>query len=253
MRTLIVLLAINVSVLAGNVYGQNDLLEPAPPASPTEPSTAEAVDRVFGKSEPWIATAATELTENTGDVSAPCYQLDSCYEDSCCNDLWTRQTLTNGFWGAQSALAQRGIFYKASVTQFYQGVTSGGAEQTDRYGGKLDQYLIFDGGTLGLWDGLKLIMHTETAFGENSIFDATGLAPVNMAFLTPRVNEHVTAITNFQFEQDLGGRLGGHHRQDQHHRLVECSLPEVRRRTGRLHEHVHDGAVEYRSDTSTHF
>ena len=226
MRTLIVLLAINVSVLAGNVYGQNDLLEPAPPASPTEPSTAEAVDRVFGKSEPWIATAATELTENTGDVSAPCYQLDSCYEDSCCNDLWTRQTLTNGFWGAQSALAQRGIFYKASVTQFYQGVTSGGAEQTDRYGGKLDQYLIFD---------------------------ATGLAPVNMAFLTPRVNEHVTAITNFQFEQDLGGRLGGHHRQDQHHRLVECSLPEVRRRTGRLHEHVHDGAVEYRSDTSTHF
>ena len=136
--------------------------------------------------------------------------LVSCSYESCdtcsdCESLWTRPTLTNGFWGAQPALASNGVVYSGSVTQFYQGVTSGGAEQTFRYGGKVDQYLIFDSEALGLWKGMKLIMHAETGFGEFSIFDAAVLDPVNSAALLPGPNEHVTAITNFQFEQQLGG------------------------------------------------
>ena len=83
--------------------------------------------------------------------------------------------------------------------------TEGGREQTDRYGAKLDQIMIFDGCSLGLWEGLSVTMHTETSIGETSIFDATGPVAVNTAFLTPGPNEHVTAITNFQIDQQLGG------------------------------------------------
>jgi len=120
------------------------------------------------------------------------------------HDFWTATQLTGDWGGERTNLAAHGITYSGSATQFYQGVASGGAEQTFRYGGKVDQYLIFDSEKLGLWEGMKLIMHAETAFGENSIFDAAVLDPVNIAFLNPGPNDHVTAITHFQFEQQLG-------------------------------------------------
>jgi len=100
-------------------------------------------------------------------------------------------------------LAEHGIVYKASITQFYQGVTSGGTEQVFRYGDKIDQYFIFDSQKLGLWKGGKLIMHVDSNIGQNSLADAAPLAPVNVAMLFP-LPETVTAITHFQYEQELG-------------------------------------------------
>jgi len=111
--------------------------------------------------------------------------------------------LTNGFFGLVPKLAEHGIMYEASITQFYQGVASGGAEQRFRYGDKIDQYFIFDTEKLGLWKGGKLIMHGDTNLGQNSITDAAAFAPVNTAMLLP-LPEPVTAITHFQYEQELG-------------------------------------------------
>jgi porin len=116
-----------------------------------------------------------------------------------------RPNLTGGLFGLVPKLAERGIMYEGSITQFYQGVTSGGAEQVFRYGGKIDQYFIFDSEKLGLWNGGKLIMHADTGYGQNSTLDAAAMAPANTAVLTPRPSPlPVTAITHFQFEQELG-------------------------------------------------
>ncbi|MDG1895388.1 MAG: hypothetical protein P8J37_10800 [Fuerstiella sp.] len=41
----------------------------------------------------------------------------------------------------------------ASYTNFSQGVTSGGINQTFRNGSKTDLFLIADTGKLGLWEG----------------------------------------------------------------------------------------------------
>ena len=126
----------------------------------------------------------------------------------CCgNDLWTRDKLTGDLWGARSCLAQHGIVYDAQLTQFYQGVTSGGQEETFRYGGKLDQFVLFDFERLGLCKRLRAAMHVETRFGESVIGDAAPLAPVNASMLYPEVGEHDTAITGLQFEYGLTEQL----------------------------------------------
>jgi porin len=144
-------------------------------------------------------SALTELSSS--DLTEGC----TCGDSACSghSDFCTRKTLTNGFWGGVPKLAEHGITYRASITQFYQGVASGGNEQRFRYGNKIDQYVTFDTAKLGLWEGGKLIMHGETQLGQNSISDAPALAPVNTVMLFP-LPEAVTAITHFQYEQELG-------------------------------------------------
>jgi porin len=145
--------------------------------------------------------------------SAECNLSASCFgcDDSCdsigsgrhgCCDFWTREHLMDGFWGLQPALAEHGILYDAQLTQFYQGVTNGGREQTFEYGGKLDQFFIFQGEKLGLWKGLEVVMHAETRFGQDVIAEAAGLDPVNANMLYPSLDNE-TAITGLQVMQTL--------------------------------------------------
>lgn len=96
-----------------------------------------------------------------------------------------------------------GVVYDLQATQFYQGVASGGAEQEFEYGGKVDQFFIFDSGKLGLWQGMTATMHAETRFGDDVNQEAVGFAPVNVAMLYPRAGEHDTAITGLSFAQAL--------------------------------------------------
>ena len=135
------------------------------------------------------------------------------YNHGCCcpncgcqhcghDDLWTREHLTNGFWGLQPSLAEHGVVYDAQLTQFYQGVANGGRDQTFEYGGKLDQFFIFQGEKLGLWSGFEVIMHADTRFGEDVIAEAAPLAPVNNNMLYPSLDNE-TAITGLQFMQAL--------------------------------------------------
>ena len=60
-------------------------------------------------------------------------------------------------WRAQCSLneylAEHGIIADLQLTQFYQGVTSGGAEQRDAYGGKMDYNITFVGEQLAGWKG----------------------------------------------------------------------------------------------------
>jgi len=103
----------------------------------------------------------------------------------------------------QKSMAQQGITYDALATQFYQGVAGGGNEQEFEYGGKVDQFFIFDSTKLGLWEGMTMTMHAETRFGDDVNREAVGLAPVNVAMLYPKLDEHDTAITGLSFAQAL--------------------------------------------------
>ncbi len=106
-----------------------------------------------------------------------------------------------GDWGGlRSCLAEHGVVADIRATQFYQGVTSGGNNETFRYGGKLDYNLTFLGEPLGLNEGFTLLLHAETRFGEATLRDAVGLAPSNANMLMPNL-EHETAITGFQVLQ----------------------------------------------------
>ena len=80
--------------------------------------------------------------------------------------------------------------------------TSGGVETGFEYGGKVDQFLTLDSTKLGLWQGMTMVMHVETRFGEDVNQEAVGLSPVNTAMLYPDAT-HVTAITSLTFTQAL--------------------------------------------------
>jgi porin len=145
-----------------------------------------------------------------GDVSFECGdELCGCYSTSnadcgyCLNGPFLTDELTARFMSAAESMEARGITYAPVPTQFYQGVASGGREQVFDYGGKLDQFLILDSDKLGLWQGMTMTMHAETRFGQDVNLDAVGFAPVNVAMLYPKFNEHDTAITGLTFAQAI--------------------------------------------------
>ena len=120
---------------------------------------------------------------------------------ACC----VRDQLTGDWYGHRTSLAQQGVVFESSLTQFYQGVASGGAEQVFRYGDKLDLFIFGDTGRMGLWQGGKIKVHAvDWQFGQNVIADAAGLASVNTNLVTP-VLEPSFAITHLLYEQELGG------------------------------------------------
>ncbi len=86
-----------------------------------------------------------------------------CAEGSCncgcvsaVHDLWTATQLTGDWGGVRTNLTDQGITFSGSVTQFYQGVTSGGRERTFEYNGHGDYLLDFDFGKMDVQEGLML-------------------------------------------------------------------------------------------------
>ena len=127
--------------------------------------------------------------------------------DCPCNaeGLWTRTKLTGDWLGYRSSVAGHGFNLDVPVTQFYQGVTSGGANETFRYGGKADYFLTYSGqqaGLPGLGQGLLIALHAETRFGEDINQDAVTLAPPNTNMLYPS-GDRQTAITGLTITQAL--------------------------------------------------
>jgi porin len=123
---------------------------------------------------------------------------------SCHPSICSRSQLFGDWHGARSGLAAHGVSTDLHLTQFFQGVASGGLEQTFRYGDKLDLYMIAETGKLGLWEGGKLQIHAvDWQFGQNSILDAAGLAPVNLLLLTPET-EASFGLTQLFYEHELG-------------------------------------------------
>ena len=88
----------------------------------------------------------------------------------------TRERLLGDFFGMKSKLAERGIVTDFILGNYYQGVTTGGNEQTFEYGGKLDMYFDFQGAKFGLNEGFNVILHAETRWGSDILSAAVRVA-----------------------------------------------------------------------------
>lgn len=161
---------------------------------------------LFGPSNSWIQTVSCQCAAD-GCAESPCgcgetAGCNGCGYTSCCDDLCSRESLTNGFGGIGYDLAECGILTLAKYTHFYQGVTTGGANQTFRSGGKLDVIMLADTGKLGWWDGGQLQVHAvDYQVGENINADAVGLAPSNINLLTPVAREKYALTTLLLMQQ----------------------------------------------------
>jgi porin len=121
----------------------------------------------------------------------------------CCEDLATRPQLGGDLLGLRPALGAHGIAIDVSTTQFYQGVASGGVNQTFEYTGRNDYYLNVDGQKAGLWQGFFVTLHGETRYGSSVNLDTGALMPANTAALFPLPGETVSALTAVKFTQAL--------------------------------------------------
>lgn len=137
--------------------------------------------------------------------AAPAGFCGGCGSGRCSERIWCREKLTGDWLGRRGRVANHGIDVESTLTQFYQGVSSGGRNRRFRYGSKFDLYFNLDTEKLGLWKGGKLQIHgVDWNFGQNSVADASFLAPVNASMLYPK-GEPSFGVTSFFYEQELGG------------------------------------------------
>jgi porin len=118
--------------------------------------------------------------------------------------IWTRDKLTGDWWGARTDLSDHGIDIDLRLSQYYQGVTSGGVDTNSEYGGTMDYRVHIDTSKLfGTWEGLSVDMHARTRFGNDIGADAGGLTLPNAAMLMPLPGDYedtdITGLTVNQF------------------------------------------------------
>ncbi|WP_233148594.1 carbohydrate porin [Rhodopirellula sp. MGV] len=133
-------------------------------------------------------------------ITTPCDQLEC---DAACSgtlqDSWYKSLKAN--------LATRGITTSNNLTQYYFGTTSGGTEQTDRYGGHGDYLANVDLGKLGIQEGLFIKLRAEHHFGQSIGESAGVLLPPTLPTELPVAESRDLYLTNVLFTQFLSERF----------------------------------------------
>ena len=165
-----------------------------------------------------VGTArASEFRLTDPACEAGCAPVVECADVGCsdgsCHDLSChavgghgcagRQTLLGDVGGLRSGLAESGVTVDLDLTQIYQGVATGGEEQTGAYGGHSDLLLNFDFSKMGGPRGLFLKIRGEGNFGESITEPAGVLLPPAIQTELPVSGERTYAVTNFLFTQAL--------------------------------------------------
>ena len=146
------------------------------------------------------ATFAQERTELTSPQPSCTATVPSSVAGQ---PLFEGPQLTGDWFGTRSAIADRGMTFDLSSTQFYQGVTRGGLEQEFQYGGRNDYFMNLDGEKTGLWKGGSFTLHGETRYGESDNTITGALSPVNLMLSVPLANGTVSGLTGVKFTQVL--------------------------------------------------
>jgi porin len=112
------------------------------------------------------------------------------------NGIWSREKLTGDWCDFRLEMADHGINFDLRLSQYYQGVTSGGANTNAEYGGTIDYRLKFDGEKLFDAKGWTFDMHARTRFGQDINADAGALVLPNGGMMMPLPGDyHGTDIT----------------------------------------------------------
>jgi porin len=135
-------------------------------------------------------------------------------------DFWNRSTMIGDPGGLRQDLYEKGFSLDVDVTQVFQGLVSGGADENSwGYSGLLDYMASLDTGKLGLWSGGLLVARAQTSWFENRSFhsDVGNTSPVNFNAMWPVPFETSTVLMEYYltqaFPKDIvlvAGRLNPH-------------------------------------------
>jgi porin len=134
----------------------------------------------------------------------------------------TRPKLTGDWGGLRDQLRDHGFTFDISTTTYYQGIVSGGLQDTPLFGaledtfqfgaaledtfqlgGRNDYLLTVDGQKAGLWKGFGINLHGETVYGDSVNLLTGAVVPVNIGRSLPVPVDNVSALTAVKFTQAL--------------------------------------------------
>lgn len=120
------------------------------------------------------------------------------------DNIWTRDQLTGDWGGARTDLSEDGIDLDFRLSQYYQGVTSGGVNRNSEYGGTVDYRINLDGEKLFGAKGFSINTHAITRFGKDIISDGGALVLPNAGMMMPAPGDyHGTDITGLTVSQSF--------------------------------------------------
>jgi porin len=172
---------------------------PAPYSWPSYGSSpvaaAEAKDVVLeivsrSDSDPIVSARAVSRTTATGaatgaatvDDEAPATEQPT----DTSKDIWDRDRLTGDWWGARKTLEENGIQLGMRLSQYSQGVKTGGVKQNSEYGATIDYRVNLDGPKVfGTWDGFSINAHARTRLGSDVSADSGSFVLENTGMLSP--------------------------------------------------------------------
>ena len=162
-----------------------------------------ATPAAFAQVRPTLAFGASGEAGDAAKKAEPATSAPTPAAPSFGGPWCERSKLTGDWLGLRGNVAECGITFDTSWTQFYQGVTGGGRNQEWEYGGRLDYLLNINGEKAGLWKGLFITMHGETRYGQDASGHDGALLPTNISMAFPRPGEDVSALTGLKFTQFL--------------------------------------------------
>jgi len=152
-------------------YGQEST-ESIPHASSNAPPTTEQTND---------NTAAQAAATTPGQAPVP--------------DFLHQEELTGHWNGVRTKLKNKGFELASSLTQFYQGVASGGTDTGSEYNGTAQAKLSFDFDKLAGWKHWSAEIKAEVRFGGPLLTSTGTISPVNTAVIIPGADGTVFSLT----------------------------------------------------------
>jgi porin len=156
----------------------------------------------------WSNAASAQLVTGDTEIGRDTSVSPSSLPDRN-GQCWLNETdtLTGNWQCAKPSLEERGISFGGSVTQFHQGVSSGGVEQRFRYSGHGEYEATFDFGKLADIEGFSLELGSEHRFGMTVNPDTGSAIPVALLPNLPDPDINDLALTKVLFIQELSEDL----------------------------------------------
>ena len=122
-------------------------------------------------------------------------------------DFWNQDEMTGDWGGARKRWKEKGIELEFKLTNFFQGVASGGLRQDSEYNGKFEYTMKFDLGKVAGWKFWSSEIKAEARWGGPVLGGVGSINPTNTAALTPGGNGEVLTVSAFNFTRIIPGDL----------------------------------------------